>query len=138
MRKGIQGLRKIVRCYFPAKLETGKTNWQRGGLLGVDEQAIGELGGKLRELCETCGGGLDAFLLPHEPLLAVAMDGNTEIASDEVRRAAKNPEARASDGHEQRRTAPFSHANVIRVHREGDNLKSAILQALENSDLLGR
>jgi hypothetical protein len=102
-----------------------------------EQERVDELGGERFELGGALGAGLKLVLFADKPV-AIGLDGaGAEASGDEVGRLAVEGECVRPGGSEQGAAVPSSDADVGLVHREGHDLESALLQAVENRELLG-
>jgi hypothetical protein len=130
----IQRPRGLPQSGHRARRRQAASDWR----LGHREEGVDEFGGEGFQFGGALGAGFKFFFFADEPM-AVGLDGaGAEATTDQVGRLAVQREAFGSGRGKQRTAVPFPDADVAFVHRKGDDLEAAALQAGENLDLLRR
>jgi hypothetical protein len=106
------------------------------GVLGSGQKAFRELGGELFEFLGALWSSRKLLIFGNE-IVAVALKCfYAKFAVDQVGGLSKEVEASGAERSQESGAVPFSHTDVILIHREGHNIETVGFEAFQNRDLL--
>lgn len=104
-------------------------------VLGGGQKAFRELGGELFEFLGALWSSRKLLIFGNEIVAVTLKCFYAKFAIDQVGGLSKNVEAAGAERSQEGSAVPFSHTDVILIHREGHNIETMRFEAFQDRDL---